>query len=606
MNVARLLRAIAILIAIVAAFDPGCVRTRRDRPLVAVLAGITATDSARAQAVERALADRSTIVFGWLPAADAVVLLGDRLPEALRREAPSGPVFTLPPSRTTPNIHLRALRAPARARVGERIALDAYVAYTAAPGDSLELAVRHDGLLLAREAVAVPPGAAARHVALAVLASDTGAIMLEVSAALTRSDVHAASPVLLAVHEAPVRVFSHDTRPSWSGTFVRRALSADARVEVSSRTTISRTEGAPITMSEGAPPALAALPAPPALDVVVVGAAHALDDRAVDALDRWVRAGGSAVLLLDDAPTARVQRWLAVPAWRRIDQAVPQRAQFARALHGPAIDSVGPAADRAAPDAPLRGRQWLVPARLPAGSEPWLQLADSSPVVWSYRLGAGTVVVSGALDAWTFRETARSAFARTWPRIVAEAAARVAPAVSIAVRPAVAAPGAWREIEVHTRDATLDAMAATYTLTVGDAAPGTDAARMVPQPIELHSRGDGRWGAAWRDEAEHLGAARLVLSTAGQPLATAPLRSATSPPADDAPHRSVLTALAAATDGAVLNTDNLDALGDALDAALSPASRQHPWHPMRSPWWMFPFAGALLAEWWLRRRAGRP
>jgi hypothetical protein len=26
-------------------------------------------------------------------------------------------------------------------------------------------------------------------------------------------------------------------------------------------------------------------------------------------------------------------------------------------------------------------------------------------------------------------------------------------------------------------------------------------------------------------------------------------------------------------------------------------------HPMRSPWWIVPFAACLSAEWWLRRRA---
>jgi hypothetical protein len=27
-------------------------------------------------------------------------------------------------------------------------------------------------------------------------------------------------------------------------------------------------------------------------------------------------------------------------------------------------------------------------------------------------------------------------------------------------------------------------------------------------------------------------------------------------------------------------------------------------HPMRSGWWMLPFAVLLAAEWWLRRRVG--
>ncbi len=597
MNAPRLLRAFALAIAVLAAIDPGWVRMRRDRPLVSVVAGATAADSARAIAVAGALADRATVTAGWLPAADAVVLTGDRLPNAFRHDAPFASVFTLLPSSATPDVRWREVRAPSRARVSERIAIEAYMGYVAVTGDSLELVVRQDGLLLARETVAVQAGRAVQHHTLSVLASDTGSIAFDVSATLTRSNVRTIGSVLVDVHDTPVRVLSHETRPTWFGTFMRRALSADARFNVTSRTTISRTDGSPITVSEGAPPALASLPDPPALDVVVVGAANAMEDRAVDALDRWVRAGGSALLLLDDAPSLRVQRWLDVPGWRRVDQAVAQRATFTAAFG----ETTAPVTDSATSAAPLLGRQWLIPTRVPAGSERWLQLADSSPVVWSHRIGAGTVIVSGALDAWTFREPARSDFARTWPRIVTEAAARIAPVASITVRPAVAVSGAWREVEVLTRDAAHDTIAATYTLAL--AAPDSlDATR----PLQLHPRGDGRWGAAWRDPSDRIGAQQLVLSSSGQRLTSAPLYTVASTAETNAPHPSVLSALALATGGRVLDTDNLETLGDALDVALAPASRPQPWHPMRSPWWLLPFAGLLLGEWWLRRRAGRP
>jgi hypothetical protein len=32
--------------------------------------------------------------------------------------------------------------------------------------------------------------------------------------------------------------------------------------------------------------------------------------------------------------------------------------------------------------------------------------------------------------------------------------------------------------------------------------------------------------------------------------------------------------------------------------------RAETWHPMRSAWWIIPFALALSGEWWLRRRRG--
>jgi hypothetical protein len=600
LGIPQLFRAVAIAIAVLAALDPGCVRTRRDRPLVAVMAGATVSDSARAQRIVRDLADRFTLVPGWLPAADALVLTGDRLPDVFRHEAPSVPVFMVGSADATSDIRLRALRAPTQARVGERISIDAYVAYGAAPGDSLELAVRRDGVLLARETVAARRDRAEHHHTLTVIASDTGAVAFDVTARLTESTVRSEGTVLVEVHDTPIRVVSHDTRPTWFGTFARRALVADARFDVTSRTMISRMEGVPITTSVGAPPSLAALPAPPALDVVVVGAANALDVPSVDALDRWVRSGGSAVLLLDDAPSPSVQRWLAVDAWRRVDQAAPQRARFMAAFWR--RDVAGDGTDGAANDAPLLGRQWLVPTRLPNGSEPWMQLADSSPVVWSQSIGAGTLIVSGALDAWTFRGAARSDFGHTWPRIVAEAASRIAPPVSLTVRPSVAGVGTWRDVEVSTRNAELDSTAAPFTLAVSVATARTDAGPTDSLP--LHPRGDGRWGAEWRDTTTRDGHVARVLSATGQQLAAARLHAGT--PFADAPHPSVLRSLADATGGRVLERGDVDALGDALDAALTPASRQHPWHPMRSPWWLLPFTGALLAEWWWRRRAGRP
>lgn len=599
----RVVRVVAVAIAVLAAIDPGCVRTRRDRPLVSVIAGATVADSARAQVIEGTLGDRYDMVAGWLPSADAMVVTGDRLPVSIRREAPSVPVFILPPAGLTPDVRVHALRSPARARRGERVVIDAYVAYAAVAGDSLALTVRRDGLLLAQQLVPVAASRGERRQMLAIVASDTGAMALEVTAALTRSDVHARQGVVIAVHDAPMRVLSHDTRPTWFGTFMRRALLADARFDVTSRTTISRTNEAPITLSEGAPPALASLPTPGALDVVVIGAANALDDRAMDALDRWVRSGGSAVLLLDEVPSARVQRWIGVPGWRRVDQATAQAAQFTNVFGtvNTAID--GPPADSAPPAAPLLGRQWLVPTRLSAGDEPWMQLADASPVVWSHRVGAGTLIVSGALDAWTFREGTRSDFAGTWPRVVAEAAARVAPAVSMVVRPAVATAGAWREVDVSTQHAEPDSVASAYALTlIGPA----NVMRQEPQRLTLYPRGDGRWGAAWRDTTGDPGTRQLVVSLSGQPLATAPAHTVIGGIGSDAPHPSVLTALALATGGRVVDTDDVDTLGDALELALSPATRQQPWHPMRSPLWLLPFSGALLIEWWLRRRAGQP
>jgi hypothetical protein len=248
----------------------------------------------------------------------------------------------------------------------------------------------------------------------------------------------------------------------------------------------------------------------------------------------------------------------------------------------------------------LLGRQWLVPQTLPPQGTPWMQLDDGAAVVWSRPVGRGTVVVAGTPDAWAFRAASWSAFADTWPQLVMEAAARIAPAISMQLRPAIAAPGDWQRVEITARDAEAEATAATGTLQFGDA---RFAGR---EPPALHPLGDGRFGAQWRVGAPDPSARRLVLQAAGQPLATVPWVTRGEATSARLAHPSVLTALTQATGGRVLETEDFAAVGDTLASALEPARRPHPWHPMRSPWWLLPFGGALLAEWWLRRRAGLP
>jgi hypothetical protein len=58
---------------------------------------------------------------------------------------------------------------------------------------------------------------------------------------------------------------------------------------------------------------------------------------------------------------------------------------------------------------------------------------------------------------------------------------------------------------------------------------------------------------------------------------------------------------AEATGGAVVA--NVEALAARL-RTIEAAKVEQLTHPMRSPWWILPFAGLLCAEWALRRRSG--
>jgi hypothetical protein len=255
---------------------------------------------------------------------------------------------------------------------------------------------------------------------------------------------------------------------------------------------------------------------------------------------------------------------------------------------------------------------WLAAA---AGSDPVTQ-----PVVWARPLGDGTLIVSGAADAWEARAPSRSGFAALWPTLVLQAADRVPPARVVRVQPAVAAAGAWREVTWEgPSDVPPDGTAANGVVASAKPASAkpasakpanakpanTKPADAIPanakpanaKPANAIPAGPGRWRAAWR---AHDSAWPWPTSDSAPVLVVAEAHAV------QPPQPALLAALAAATGGAVLDSDGLDGVGDALAGSVVAAARRVPWHPMRSPWWLLPFAGALLAEWWLRRRRGLP
>ena len=71
---------------------------------------------------------------------------------------------------------------------------------------------------------------------------------------------------------------------------------------------------------------------------------------------------------------------------------------------------------------------------------------------------------------------------------------------------------------------------------------------------------------------------------------------------DDAP--GLLAAWAESRGGRAMSRDQLDSLPQVMRALIHSTDQMTAWHPMRSPWWIVPFALALAAEWWMRRRRG--
>lgn len=620
-----LARALAVAIAVLALVDPGCTRDRPSRPLVALVdaAGpVTAADSVRHARVRASLESSADVVTGHLPAADAIVLVGDRLPAAWRDEPPTQPVFRLAPDTSRPRLTWSLIDAPRVARVGDAVTIEVPLDAAVADGpDSAVVTARRDGVLLARAALSVRD-VVRRRVALTVVPVDTGVQAVELALQWAGGPVVARQTAWIDVDTTRHLVASFEPQPSWQATFVRRALDADARVALSARVAVARVNGADLLRARGSAPALGALPPPPRLSALVVGSAEALGERERSALDRWVREnGGSVLLLLDAPPPPALGRWLGVRAWQRVDRAEPIAAVWVRdgeAATGSTRDAtdVGVTGTTAIPDvasgradsarAPLRGRTWFAPTRLPDDAEPWLRLdappradrsGDDAPVIaWSRALGRGTVLVVGAPDAWTMRESTRSAFASTWPQLLSEVLARQAPPVALEVSPPSAT--GWRSARLvgspEARRRWRSAGAPTFLL-VG---PRGDS-------LPLPTLGDTAHGpaTAWRTPVRDAWSRLVLRGAAGDP----PLISSVLPATVTTPTpERALDALVQATGGAVVAGASWRTLADSVLARLRPVTRRTAWHPWRSPWWLLPFSGLLLAEWWWRRRHGQP
>lgn len=616
MNARLVLRSLAVTIAVLAIIDPSCTRERRDRPIVSIIGDSVSNSTIAAQRamVRAALGSRFIVVDGAMPTADAIVLLGEAIPRTWRVAPPTQPVMIATHDSSMPYLRWQQLRAPSRARVGESVSIDGELALGSG-SDSLVIEVRQDDVVIAREVIPsdtlVRADAPSRPVSISAVPVATGAVTWEVRAVSwsARGAVTAALRRRLDVYDTPVRVSGIDVQPSWAATFVRRALAADERIELTARVAVSRLDAASLDRTSGSAPALGRLPTPPALDVLVLGAAQALTPSALAALDRWVRvSGGSVVLLLDETPAPAVSQWLGVASWRRVQTAEPVAAVHASSSPRAPADNMNGTSARDSAAAPLRGREWLAPAALPLDAEPWLALVSAArptvdattPVVWARTRGRGTVVVIGAPDAWTFREVGRSAFARTWRDLVVDAAARRAPDVELVVRASAYAEG-WTTAELDGEAESLARWSNTATLfTIADST-GADV------PLSPVGASDAPLGTAWR------------LPTPG-PLVTLTTRDTTAAASPFAPLRALVpvegavepiaptdfVALAAASGGAVVPAASLATLDVRLDAILAPAVRRGPWHPWRSPWWLLPFTAALLGEWWWRRRLGQP
>jgi hypothetical protein len=325
----------------------------------------------------------------------------------------------------------------------------------------------------------------------------------------------------------------------------------------------------------GRPPAsLDALPGLALFDAVIAGAPESLAAGDVAGLERFLRErGGSVVLLLDRMdPAGPIDRLLGLSGWGSEER-----------RDGVPLVAADPGAGS------LRTAELAWPRQPPAGARPLTAgPAGQPPIVWQAPAGAGRVVVSGALDAWRYRDADAAGFDRFWQYTVASAAGATPPALAVTLDRAVVAPGDVATFRVSALDA---ALLAPNTLAVRSDVAFRRAAATSANAVE------------WRSTPITAGTHTIEVTAAGhRASATLMAREGARPATPD--ERHLVNAWTTSRGGVVVSASDLDSLPDRIREALGRSTQSDRWRPMRSAWWIVPFAAALGTEWWLRRRRG--
>lgn len=574
------LRGLAIAVAVAAWIDPA-IRTRRAaHPVVAVIPADPNRDGELAARVARQL-DRDFTVVG-APLGGATVVAGTGIPRSV--VSLDGPVFAVR-GEVSPGIEVESVAMPAEVLADERVPVTVRGRVVGAVAGEASVRLHAGGMPLDERVVPVDRAGVvrARLDFIAPRRAGTTVVGVEVAAGALR----ARSRAVVAVRDARRHVLFLDGRPSWASTFVRRVVEQDPGFAAMSRVVTSRG----VATEQGTPPrgplSVAELLA---FDVVVVGAPEALSAGEIGALEGYLRRRGGSVVLLPDRRAAGAHDRLGGSAWRGLRTRTPAAVRLG--------------ADSALE---LRATELAWPESMPPGAAVLASDSTGLGIIWTAPVGAGRLMVSGALDAWHYRDAGQSGFALFWRSLLAASAAASPPAVAAAVDRSVASPGEPVGIAVRIRDLILadtrSAGTATAVVTATlrrDGAPGDpgmpillwpDASPGVLRGSFRAPADTGTWIVAVATDAGDAGA--VVTVHPGAPVARHE--------GDD-----LLAAFASSRGGTVVEAGRLRELVSVLRATLRVEPHVETWHPMRSPWWIVPFALALGGEWWWRRRRGMP
>ena len=583
------LRTIAVVIALLAAIDPALTSNRASKPEISVLAVNAHSDSALARRVAERLSRSFSVLNVPYAASAATVLVGSHV--SANATSMAGPVFAVTPDIVESSAAVENVLVPAIAAVDARVPVTAVMHVQKANGKQVELRLLSNGSVVDRVTRTVTSDDARIEVPLSYVTTAAGAATLRVTANVKGSADSASADAVIDVREQKWTVLFFDARPSWMSTFVRRAVERDPRMAATSRIVTSTN----VSTDAGRPPATLDDPTVIELyDAIVVGAPEALGERDAQGLESFLRRrGGSVVLLFDGNKSGKYERLAEFTTFTNTANSQPA-----------IISDVG--GDSIA----MRTTEWMWPDRLPTGATvlAWTNAKNSNlsarrPIVWVVPAGAGRVIVSGALDAWKFRDDAQSGFEKFWQQTIGAAAGSAAPAIEIEFAPRPFEPGSEVEISVTSRDAALAELRTGAPVRAELAvALVTDSGR---SPLRLWPKGTpGSFRGTFR--APQQPGTYSVIAAANGSSASRPLVVAREVRAGNSSERGVLAAFTSAHGGTVVAAAQLAELPSVLARALQPLPRRVVWHPMRSAWWLFPFAAALSLEWFLRRRRSLP
>jgi hypothetical protein len=559
------LRWMAIALAGIAIIDPGVPLPRRERP------GVRIAGAQAGALAERLHGAGFTVVSTGEAAA---IVTPDAAHEALA--ASSVPLYVLDRTASAPGVTIERASVSARRVAGQAVTVSALVLARGERGRTTKIVAEEQGIPMASATHTWNGDEDRWNAVLQYMPVTAGAVPLRVRASTSgERSAEASVDVLAPPLRGPIRTLVYAPTLSWPLVFVRRALEAQPGFAVASA---QRAAMSAVTRAGAPPPSLRRKDLAP-YELLVCGALDRLDAAGIDAIQWFVeKRGGVLVFLPDRPPSGRVAL-------------LPDVSFDSRVLDSPV---------------PLRGvADGLVAAELTvvrgggAMATPLAVDPSGAPIVTALRRGAGAIVISGALDAWRYRDRAGAAFSRFWPTALLAGAAAVPPRLDVAARPSAVRPGDLVHIRLRLRASDVPDAPDRVALAAARV-NAVDPEQRVDEMVRVWPSAEpGVYEGQWRPSrqgqyaiaaeiGDASGAAGVTVDAgaATLPLAVAPLR------------------IAATASGGGVFTDDFSLIRTLTERfpATSVIRRSQ---PSRSPWWGAAFAGFLSIEWALRRRRGQ-